>query len=186
MIRDKNSSLPIVLVTSKGSEESALEALRCGATSYCPKSTLSADLVATVEQVLEMAARMQYTHSADFCPAPSAHVLVLKNELTLVGPAIENMQSKLPSWSDRDRLQIGMALDEALVNAMHHGNLEVDSSYREGDGSEYYELIRLRQQQEPWGSRRVKVEYEFSEEHICIQISDEGEGFDPSLSLIHI
>ena len=73
-----------------------------------------------------------------------------------------------------------MALDEALVNAMHHGNLEVDSSYREGDGSEYYELIRLRQQQEPWGSRRVKVEYEFSEEHICIQISDEGQGFDPS------
>lgn len=179
-IRAEDASLPIVLVTSKGSEEAALEALRCGATSYSPKSTLRADLAATVEQVLEMSQRMQYTHSVDFCPAPTSHALVLKNDLSLVGPAIENMQSKLPAWSDRDRLQIGMALDEALVNAMHHGNLEVDSSHREGDGSEYYELIRRRQQTEPWGSRRVKVEYEFSDEHICIQVSDEGAGFDPA------
>jgi len=180
-VRASDSSLPIVLVTSKGSEEAALEALRCGATSYSPKSRLSADLAATVEQVLTMSRRMQYTHSAEFCPAPTSHALVLKNDLSLVGPAIENMQSKLPFWSDRDRLQIGMALDEALVNAMHHGNLEVDSVTREGDGSEYYELIRVRQQQEPWASRRVNVEYEFSEQHICIQVSDDGKGFDPSL-----
>jgi len=110
-IRESDSSLPIVLVTSKGSETSAIEALRNGATSYSPKSRLRKDLVSTVEQVLETAQRMRYSHSTEFYPTPKSHVVVLKNDLTLIGPTIENMQSKLPSWSDRDRLQIGMALE---------------------------------------------------------------------------
>lgn len=179
-VRETDPSLPIVLVTGKGSELTAVEALRNGATSYSPKSKLSSDLVATVEQVLEMAQRMQYSHDSEFFPAPKAHAVMLKNDLKLIGPTIENMQANLPAWSDRDRLQIGMALDEALVNAMHHGNLEVDSSMKEGDETNYYELIRVRQGKPPWNGRRVRVEFEFSDDHICIQVSDEGKGFDPS------
>lgn len=179
-VRENDSSLPIVLVTAKGSEETAIEALRSGATSFSPKSKLSADLVSTVEQVLEMSQRMQYSHNAEFYPTPKSHVVVLKNDLSLIGPTIENMQANLPAWSDRDRLQIGMALDEALVNAMHHGNLEVDSSMREGDEHDYYEMIRVRRDKAPWNERKVRIEFEFSDQHICIQVSDEGKGFDPS------
>lgn len=180
-VRENDPSLPIVLVTAKGSEETAVEALRSGATSYSPKSRLSTDLAATVEQVLEMAQRMKYSHDAEFLPAPQSHAVVLENDLKLIGPTIENIQANLPAWSDRDRLQIGMAIDEALVNAMHHGNLEVDSSMREGDESNYYEMIRNRQSKTPWKARKVRVEYEFSDQHICIQVSDEGPGFDPTV-----
>jgi len=180
-VRENDPSLPIVLVTAKGSEETAVEALRSGATSYSPKSSLSTDLAATVEQVLEMAQRMKYSHDANFFPTPQSHAVVLENDLKLIGPTIENIQANLPAWSDRDRLQIGMAIDEALVNAMHHGNLEVDSSMREGDESDYYEMIRNRQSKTPWKGRKVRVEYEFSDQHICIQVSDEGPGFDPTI-----
>jgi len=179
-VRANDSSLPIVLVTAKGSETTAIDALRSGATSYTPKSKLNADLVSTVEQVLEMAQRMQYSHDTKLFPKPKSHAVVLKNDLKLIGPTIENMQANLPAWSDRDRLQIGMALDEALVNAMHHGNLEVDSELRVGDEKNYYEMIRVRQERTPFKHRTVRVEYEFSDEHICIQVSDEGKGFDPS------
>lgn len=178
-IRENDPSLPVVLVTAKGSENTAVEALRSGATSYSPKARLSSDLVATVDHVLEIAQRMQYSHNVEFSPTPKSHAVVLKNDLNLIGPTIENIQANLPSWSDRDRLQIGMAIDEALVNAMHHGNLEVDSTMREGDETDYYELIRIRQSQPPWNNRRVRVESEFSDQHICIQVSDEGPGFDP-------
>jgi len=122
-VRENDPSLPIVLVTAKGSEQTAVEALRSGATSYSPKSRLSADLAATVEQVLEMAQRMQYSHDSDFYPTPKSHAVVLENDLQLIGPTIENIQANLPAWS---------------------------------------------------------VEYEFSDQHICIQVSDEGPGFDPS------
>jgi len=179
-IRQTNSLLPVVLVAGKGSEETTIEALRCGATTYSPKSMLNSDLVRTVEQVLMLSQRMCYSHSETFFPEPSTRVFVLDNQLGQIGPLIENLQNSLPSWSNRDRLQIGMALDEALVNAMHHGNLEVESVLKRVDEVDYYNLIEKRLAEEPYCSRRVNIEVEYSDEHICIQVSDEGPGFDPA------
>ncbi|MEM9409997.1 MAG: response regulator [Planctomycetota bacterium] len=179
-VRDKDSQIPVVLITSHGSEKTAVEALKCGAASYTPKSALNQDLVRTVRQVLQMSERVQVNTSPTNQPIPENMAYVLDNDLGLIGPLIENLQCSLPSWSDRDRLQIGMAIDEALVNAMHHGNLEVDSHLRDLDESKYYEQIRDRRCQEPFCQRRVSVQAEFSEQHVCIQISDDGPGFDPN------
>lgn len=173
--------LPILLITNSDNTDIAISALRAGATSFSPKRSLATDLVTTIKQVLEVAQRMRYTHSQSFCAVPDHQAFVLDNESSLIGPTIENLQSGMPSWSHRDRLQIGMAIEEALTNAMHHGNLEVCSKLREGDtDSEYYQKIAERKQQLKFRSRKVRVEAEFSDEHICIQISDEGAGFDPA------
>jgi len=68
-----------------------------------------------------------------------------------------------------------------LVNAMHHGNLEVDSELRDSKNEQdYYDAIRDRKQAAPFCHRRVRVEAEFSDKHICVQITDEGKGFDVS------
>ena len=180
-VRKSFPQVPVVLITSYGSEQIAIDALRAGATSYAPKSMLQAALVRTIKQVLEMSKRMRYSNEG-CAPASKQIAFVLENESTLIGPTIEHLQENLPSWSDRDRLQIGMALDEALVNAMHHGNLEVDSSLRDGDDErEYYDQIRARKHVDPFRHRRVRVEAEFSDRHICVQISDDGRGFDPQM-----
>ncbi len=179
-LRQTHPELPVILITSQGSEEIAIEALRAGATSYSPKSMLRNDLARTIGQVMEMSAYMKYTHDTKVIPAPKQVAFVLENDASLIGPAIEHLQDNLPSWSDRDRWQFAMAMDEALVNAMHHGNLEVDSKLRESENeSRYYELIRDRKNKSPFCHRRVRVEAEFSEDHICVQISDDGKGFDP-------
>jgi CheY-like chemotaxis protein/anti-sigma regulatory factor (Ser/Thr protein kinase) len=180
-VRKSHPLIPIVLITSFGSEQIAVDALRAGATSYTPKTMLHTALIQTIKQVLEMADRMRHIGAKN--EAPSGHLTryyVLENESSMIGPTIEVLQENLPSWSGRDRLQIGMALDEALVNAMHHGNLEVDSSLRDGeDGTRYYEEIQARKNVEPYVNRRVRIEVEFSDKHICVQISDDGRGFDP-------
>ncbi len=181
-LRVSHPQVPVVLITSFGSEQIAIEALRAGATNFSPKSSLHTDLVRTVGQVLDLAKRMKYDQSPGIHPSSKQVAFVLENELSLIGPTIEHLQENLPSWSDRDRLQIGMALDEALVNAMHHGNLEVESSLREGeDDQKYYDLIRDRKNSAPFCHRRVRVEAEFSDQHVCVQISDDGPGFDPSV-----
>ena len=142
---------------------------------------LQSALIQTIKQVLEMSNRMQHIVAEN--ETSTGHLTryyVLENESSMIGPTIEVLQENLPSWSSRDRLQIGMALDEALVNAMHHGNLEVDSSLRDGeDGTRYYEEIQARKDIEPYVNRRVRIEAEFSDKHICVQISDDGRGFDP-------
>ena len=181
-VRLTHPQLPVVLITSHGSEKIAVQALRAGATSFTPKSMLKSDLNRTVKQVLEMSKHMRYTHDTKALPAPKQLAFVLENEASLIGPTIEHLQSNLPKWSDRDRLQIGMAMDEALVNAMHHGNLEVDSKMRESENEkEYYDLIRDRKNVTPFCHRRVRVEAEFSDDHICVQISDDGKGFNPDV-----
>lgn len=181
-VRKSHPQVPVVLITSYGSEQIAVDALRAGATSYTPKSMLQTALARTIKQVLEMSKRMRYNQDTPGLPTSKQIAFVLENESTLIGPTIEHLQENLPSWSDRDRLQIGMALDEALVNAMHHGNLEVDSSLRDGDDERsYYDQIRARKNVSPFRHRRVRVEAEFSDRHICVQISDDGPGFDPSI-----
>lgn len=179
-IRDHHAHIPVVLITSYGSEKTAVEALKCGAASYSPKSALQKDLARTVDQVLKMSERVHSGEAANVQPVPANLAFVLDNDLSLIGPLIENLQAALPSWSDRDRLQIGMAIDEALVNAMHHGNLEVMSDLRDIDETKYYDQINARRAEKPFCDRRVSVQAEFSDQHVCIQISDEGPGFDPA------
>ena len=180
-VREDWPHLPVILITSQGSEQIAIDALRAGATSYSPKSMLRTDLVRTIRQVIEMASYMQYEHDTDLIPAPKQVAFVLENDSSLIGPTIEHLQENLPGWSEKDRWQFVMAMDEALVNAMHHGNLEVDSKLRESENEEdYYNTIRARKNTPPFCHRRVRVEAEFSEQHICVQISDDGQGFDPS------
>jgi len=180
-VRDTFPQIPVVLVTSQGSEQIAMDALRAGATNFTPKHALKADLIRTVDQVLGLAERMKFERNPAIHPVAKQIAFVLENETGFIGPTIEHLQENLPSWSDRDRLQIGMALDEAITNAMHHGNLEVDSCLREGeDDSPYYDLIRQRKQANPYCHRRVRIEAEFSDQHVCVQISDDGLGFDPA------
>ena len=180
-VRKEFSQIPILVITSEGSEDYAIQALRAGATSYSPKSMARSDLQRTVAQILDMATYMRYTHDTQKLPAPKSVAFVLENETSLIGPAIEHMQGNLPDWSDRDRWQVAMAIDEALLNAMHHGNLEVSSELRDSDNEEdYYATIRDRKQKSPFCHRRVRVEAEFSNQHICVQISDDGKGFNTS------
>jgi CheY-like chemotaxis protein/anti-sigma regulatory factor (Ser/Thr protein kinase) len=173
--------IPIVLITSHGSEQIAIDALRSGATSYSPKNSLQNDLVRSVSQVLSLTEHMKFDRNPAIHPPTKQFAFVLENEMGFIGPTIEHLQEHLPSWSDRDRLQIGMALDEAISNAMHHGNLEVDSKIRDDDNEDvYYQTIRDRKKRSPFCDRRVRIEAEFSDQHICVQITDDGPGFDPS------
>jgi anti-sigma regulatory factor (Ser/Thr protein kinase) len=77
-------------------------------------------------------------------------------------------------------LRIGMALEEALVNACLHGNLDVDSELREADEELFQQLSRQRATQSPYAERRIFVDAQCTQEQFQCVIRDEGNGFDPS------
>ena len=54
-IRREHPGLPVILMTAHGSEETAIQALRKGATNYVAKRNLARELVPTVKSVLEIA-----------------------------------------------------------------------------------------------------------------------------------
>jgi hypothetical protein len=74
---------------------------------------------------------------------------------------------------------VGVALEEALVNALYHGNLEVGSELRGEDDDAYYALVNQRLQQAPYKDRRIFVDALYNREEAVFTIRDEGPGFDP-------
>src|SRR5437588_6832227 len=83
---------------------------------------------------------------------------------------------------DSRRLHVGVALEEALTNALYHGNLEVSSALRQdGDTGAYRRLADARRRQAPYRDRRVHVRARLAAAvGAVIVVRDEGPGFDPT------
>ncbi len=109
--------------------------------------------------------------------------LRLGNDDTLIPSVISRLERpiiELDLFDEGERMQIAMALDEALTNAIIHGNLEVSSDLRQvDDGRPYVEMIAKRKEQTPYRDRTVSVRLEAYPNEARFIISDEGPGFDP-------
>lgn len=175
--------VPVILMTSKGSEELAVQALQAGAASYVPKHTLATRLADTVRNVLAVSNR-QRSHSRLMGSMTRSHsCFELENDSALIGPLIAYVQEDcghLNLYDDSEGTRVGVALEEALANALYHGNLEVDSELRESDDSTYWKLAEERTKIEPFKHRRIHVSVDLSRDEAVITIGDEGPGFDPS------
>ena len=80
--------------------------------------------------------------------------------------------------SDREQMSVSVALEEALTNAVVHGNLEVSSKLRDLEDDSFEEMIAVRLLKSPFGDRRVEVTARYTNSEASFTISDEGPGFD--------
>lgn len=175
--------IPVILMTAQGSERIAVEALERGAASYVSKQELAADLVSVIERVLVLAGERQTKRSLMERMKTLQATFVLSNEAALLSSAVAYLQGLIRDMgllSEGERLRVGVALEEALLNAAYHGNLEVKSELREKDCALYYDLARERTRIEPYCQRSIIVDVDFTEDRIRYVVRDEGPGFDPS------
>ena len=182
-IRGSHSLVPVIIVTSQGSEELAVEALRRGASSYVPKSSLARDLLSVVHNILAVSGRKRDRSRMLGSMTASTCEFIFDNDSALFSALIGHVQDNAGAMAlcdELEKVRIGIALEEALSNALHHGNLEVDSQLREKDYREFYSLIRQRCEQSPYMDRRIRVTSTISKDQARITIRDEGAGFDPT------
>jgi anti-sigma regulatory factor (Ser/Thr protein kinase) len=76
--------------------------------------------------------------------------------------------------------RVAVALTEALVNGIQHGNLELDSRLRQEDEATYDRMAEFRRRRPPYRDRRLHVRSRLSRRGAVYVIRDEGPGFDPS------
>src|SRR5687768_9878939 len=92
-------------------------------------------------------------------PAPSApHVLIIPSDMAearRVQAEIEQALQDAALFTEREVFGIKLAIEEALVNAIKHGN----------------QLDR---------AKNVHVTYHVRADRFEVQIADEGQGFDPA------
>jgi CheY-like chemotaxis protein len=180
-VREKYPGVPVILMTSQGSEEIAFQALQQGAASYVPKSFLHDGLRDTVHKVLQASVHDSYYQKAMECLTYSERVFSLPNDPSLFTPLIVHFQQEclaLGICDHADRVRLGVGLGEALANAMLHGNLEVSSSLRETDADAFHRLAECRRCESPYQDRRIEIKVQLARGKAVFVIRDEGPGFD--------
>ena len=174
--------IPVVLMTSLGSEDIAFDALKQGAASFVAKKNLERDLIETLELVLAAAERDQRRRQVHDCLTGNEFHYGLNNDPLLVSSLATLLQEHFASMlnlDDMDSIRVGVAFEEALLNAIYHGNLEVGSERHRLDGDyAFHKLIAIRRQEAPYSKRIVHVDTRATRDEAICTIRDEGPGFD--------
>jgi CheY-like chemotaxis protein len=184
-MRHKHPSIPVILLTAYGNETIAVEALQSGAASYVPKSRQAERLTEAVDRVLKHAAADRRRHRLARSVLEFNWRLALDNDPALIRALVDQVQEMMAGIGFADvgeRIRIGEALEEALLNAMYHGNLEISEqeladARAELDGRKLAALIDLRRRQPEYSQRKILVVVKIDTTEVRFVIRDEGAGF---------
>ncbi len=187
-IRERFPLVPVVLMTGHGSEDLAVQALARGAASYVPKSKLVEELPEVVSSVLAVSKADRRNERLGGCLKSTNSEFVLENDTSLVYPLVDHCQqliTRMKLCDETDRIRVGVALEEALLNALYHGNLELDcESLREARSGMMNgvndNLINKRRVTAPYAQRQIRVKISVTTDEARFSIRDEGPGFNPA------
>jgi CheY-like chemotaxis protein len=182
-IRTDYPEIPVILMTAYGCENTALRALKASAASYIPKGCLPSQLVNTLRGVLTVVEGNERRRQLLACQASRSGRFELSNDPALFPELISLIQEDLRIFAIGDatvRMRVAVALQEALANALYHGNLECSSDLRQEDEGVFDRLADDRLTIEPYRSRRIYLESRIDRAQARIEIRDEGPGFDVS------
>jgi DNA-binding response OmpR family regulator len=185
-VKAMHPRLPVVLMTGQASVDYAIRAMRMGASNLFMKPIAIRDLVQSVFHLVDL--------HRDFRLADNGlrglvnerrHFLFRSDELD-VPSLVRHLTDRLvpmgfASTSNLD--VIAMALHEALVNSLEHGNLELDSTLK-GDlfaREDPYSKLREDRMSDPaFAGRLIEIRLAMDTERFELEINDEGKGFDTS------
>ena len=178
--------VPIILVTGRGSEALAVDALDAGAASYVPKSALAGSLLETVEQVLSISNHHKSKERLMRFTTNTRFQFNLKNDQELIAPLLDFVDgtAEILGMGDvAERRHVAVAIEEAMINAIFHGNLELDGALVQDARRALHdglvaEVVKERSFEPPFNDRRVRVGIELSRNRIEVIIRDDGNGFD--------
>jgi CheY-like chemotaxis protein/anti-sigma regulatory factor (Ser/Thr protein kinase) len=183
---EKFPHIPIILITGQGSEELAVQALQAGASSYVPKSMLATTLADTVQQILSLSEHVKNKDRLMDFTTSCRYQFRLENDPKLIPAMIEFIGDSMRQLHLGDPVlirHVSVAVEEALTNALYHGNLGLDAEQtrmaRHAEpGSEEYLSLMSRLKEEPYASRKLSFGMDVSRTQGQFAVRDQGAGFD--------
>ncbi len=184
-ILEKHPSQAIIAVSPNATYEDALTMFRSGATDLLARPIDFSWLERVVQQIVfsrRNDARERATYrfvtsertEMRFSCADVAQVSSIS--LPVVGRLAQSGM-----LSHTEALKIRLAVQEAVLNGLEHGNLELDSQWKEEigeDGSDMFSSVRKDRLADPnYADRYVYVTLQFSDGSLEITVRDEGKGF---------
>ena len=107
---------------------------------------------------------------------------ILDNNIRIVNMLSYRLTRNLETYIEKKEIiRIQLGLQEAIINAIEHGNLEIDfktKSLLKKKNGNYWDHVIDRCNKEYLEKRKIKVQYYLSPDHVKYIITDEGKGFD--------
>jgi response regulator RpfG family c-di-GMP phosphodiesterase len=178
-IRARHELCPVIVMAQDASELAVVHALRAGAVDYLHKPVAEEELAHALE-------RARHLLPGDLADIPG----VIRSEYSLtmnsdpvhiprvISWLIKTTASTLP---ETQRLHLRGSLQELLINAVEHGNLEIFYQEKQKALAEdgYEKLLGQRLAQSRLKGRQVTIHvlYDKGSKSLAYRITDEGKGF---------
>jgi CheY-like chemotaxis protein len=188
-VREQFGSVPVIVMTAQGNEQTALDALASGAADYVPKSKLHSRLIDSLDGVLSLAAGRRVRRQLSAALEYEELRYSLENDAMLFAPLSDFFREIAVSLGLVDEtggMRLAKAVIEALRNAMYRGNLELPAEEYE-DGAQLppgdADVIAMLHNEGAYRQRRIHLCARFSRDEACFTIRDDGPGFNPAEAL---
>ncbi len=103
----------------------------------------------------------------------------LPTDLGLISKAADELEKRLAQvgWPEDSVIDMSTAFREVLINAIVHGNLELNDESKSHDNEKWEEVVK---RLNPKTDKKVYIDLEITPEEVVIKVKDEGRGFDPN------
>jgi DNA-binding response OmpR family regulator len=180
------SNTQFIVITDNATVENAVTALRHGALDFLKKPFEIDDIARIVEKFFSLTANREADYDIYSSIIEESRVFELATDFSIVSTFMSEIMHIISRFARIDKkttLTIRLSLYEMLVNAMEHGNLEINYEMKKNlleEVMDYQRYLTDRANEAPYKDRKVRVSYQFDTNSISFTITDEGKGFDVS------
>jgi len=176
----RQARCPVIVMGTDAPARAVVQALRAGAVDYLHKPVAEAALAQALHRarirVPRALADLPGVHRAEYRVTMESDPAHIPRVLSWL------MQTTAAPLPDLQRLHLRGALQELLLNAVEHGNLEIfyQKKHQALMQDQYEALLRQRMNRPHLKARQVTIQvvYEKEAQKLTYRIADEGTGFN--------
>jgi DNA-binding response OmpR family regulator len=185
-VKSINPSLPVVLMTGQATLEYAIRAMRMGAANLFQKPLTIRELVNSVFHLVDLHREFRLAEAGLRGLIDEKRHFMFKAMDMDIPSMVRHLTDRLVPMGFAKTTNvdvIAMAFHEALVNALEHGCLELDSSLK-GDlfssSDDFQTMAQARLHDPRYAERAIDVRVHMTPDRYEVVITDGGPGFDSS------
>ena len=171
---------PFVIASGCGTKKDIITALKLGALDYLEKPFQVKDVREIIRKIQQVLYETQQESVLYHYLEEKKIYFKISNDIQLVHALVNELIREIKKIGGKsleaELTGIRMALHEAVVNAIEHGNLELSSTLKEK--TNYLEILEKRRAETPYADRQVRVAAAVTPTSFSCEITDEGPGFD--------